>query len=349
MNGTQDSATTETYEDEGALDPRAAAQLLAQTRRQAQRELDFRSPWLSLFASAVTLAAFGAVWLSVRGQHPYKGPTAVSLVVLYAVVLMRIGSVVYAHRRARAGVSGRSVSQRRAEGAGLVVALVAVYVLMGALAHAGASDSVVYGVYVVTATLIVLGAFWAGRSAVREDWLGLGIVDRVHARRRGQRVRRTPRGVAERRCGLLRRAPWIQRHASLAAPRAPNRRMSADTLDTLIHVPARLQIVATLAALPEGDALSFTRLQEMIGLTPGNLITHLRKLEDADYLISEKTGNGPASRTSVALTHRGRAALERLHRDAARHAQRTARAFLSRAGRRPAGRGGKRGLRPRCR
>jgi DNA-binding transcriptional ArsR family regulator len=85
--------------------------------------------------------------------------------------------------------------------------------------------------------------------------------------------------------------------------------MTIDALDPLIHVPARLQIVATLAALPDGDELSFTRLQEMIELTPGNLITHLRKLEDADNLTSEKTGNGPASRTSVALTYRGRAAL----------------------------------------
>ena len=85
---------------------------------------------------------------------------------------------------------------------------------------------------------------------------------------------------------------------------------TSNTLDPLIHVPARLRIVATLAALSEGDALSFTRLQEMIELTPGNLITHLRKLEEADYVVTEKTGNGPASRTSVALTHRGRAALE---------------------------------------
>jgi len=85
---------------------------------------------------------------------------------------------------------------------------------------------------------------------------------------------------------------------------------TADTLDPLIHVPARLRIVVTLAALPEGDALSFTRLQNMIGLTPGNLITHLRKLEDSGYLSTEKTGNGVASRTSVALSNRGRAALE---------------------------------------
>jgi len=86
--------------------------------------------------------------------------------------------------------------------------------------------------------------------------------------------------------------------------------MTSAGLDPLIHVPARLRIVATLAALPGDDALSFTRLQEMIGLTPGNLITHLRKLEEAGYVGTEKSGNGASSRTSVALTRRGREALE---------------------------------------
>lgn len=86
--------------------------------------------------------------------------------------------------------------------------------------------------------------------------------------------------------------------------------MAGQELDALIHVPARLRIVGTLAALPEGDTLSFTRLQDLIGLTPGNLITHLRKLEDAGYLGTQKTGNGASSRTSVALTPEGRAALD---------------------------------------
>jgi hypothetical protein len=175
MNETFDSDTTETDEDERGLDPRDAARLLVQTQRRAQRELDFRSPWLSLLAAAAALVAFGAVWLSVRAQHPYKGPTVVGLLGLYAVVAIRIATGVYAHRRATAGVSGRSVSQRRAEGATLGVALVAVYVLMGALANNGASDAVVYGVYVGTATLIVLGTFWAARSALREDSMGLGL------------------------------------------------------------------------------------------------------------------------------------------------------------------------------
>jgi DNA-binding MarR family transcriptional regulator len=80
-------------------------------------------------------------------------------------------------------------------------------------------------------------------------------------------------------------------------------------LDPLIHVPTRLKIVAALAALPDGDTLSFTRLQDLIGLTPGNLIIHLRKLEDAGYLSSEKTRNGTAPQTTVTLTSKGRDAL----------------------------------------
>jgi DNA-binding MarR family transcriptional regulator len=86
--------------------------------------------------------------------------------------------------------------------------------------------------------------------------------------------------------------------------------MTSADLDPLIHAPARLRIVATLAALPEGDTVSFTRLQNVIGLTPGNLITHLRKLEGAGYIETARNGNGPASRTTVALTHEGRSALQ---------------------------------------
>jgi DNA-binding MarR family transcriptional regulator len=82
-------------------------------------------------------------------------------------------------------------------------------------------------------------------------------------------------------------------------------------LDPLIHVPARLRLLVTLAALQDGDSLSFTRLQEVIGLTPGNLITHLRKLEDAGYVETSKSGSGVSARTSVSLTHEGRSALDR--------------------------------------
>jgi DNA-binding MarR family transcriptional regulator len=83
-----------------------------------------------------------------------------------------------------------------------------------------------------------------------------------------------------------------------------------DELDPVIHAPARLRVVVTLATLRDADNLSFTRLQELLGLTPGNLITHLRKLEDAGYVTTVKSGRGVNARTSVSLSQQGRKALD---------------------------------------
>jgi DNA-binding MarR family transcriptional regulator len=87
--------------------------------------------------------------------------------------------------------------------------------------------------------------------------------------------------------------------------------MNDEELDPVIHVPARLRIMVTLATLPEGDDLSFTRLGEVIGLTPGNLITHLRKLEAAQYVTTVRSGRGVTARTSISITRQGRSALDR--------------------------------------
>jgi DNA-binding MarR family transcriptional regulator len=81
-------------------------------------------------------------------------------------------------------------------------------------------------------------------------------------------------------------------------------------LDPIIHVPTRLRIVVALATLPDGDSLSFARLQQLLDLTAGNLITHIRKLEDVGYVASVKSRHNGAARTSIRLTHAGRAALE---------------------------------------
>jgi DNA-binding MarR family transcriptional regulator len=87
--------------------------------------------------------------------------------------------------------------------------------------------------------------------------------------------------------------------------------MTDTELDPVIHAPARLRIAVTLSALREGDYLSFSRMQQLLGLTPGNLITHLRKLEEAGYVASVKPVSEGQARTDLYLTHAGRAALER--------------------------------------
>jgi len=81
-------------------------------------------------------------------------------------------------------------------------------------------------------------------------------------------------------------------------------------LDTVIHAPARLRVVATLAALGTGDELSFPKLQKLLDMTAGNLSTHLRKLEDAGYVRVTKTHEGRTPATYLALTRRGRDAFE---------------------------------------
>ena len=160
---------------EGALDPREAARLLEQTRREAQRRFDLSSPLLSLLGAAVVLGAFGAVWLSVRGQHPYTGPTAAGLLVMYGILACWIGVVVTFRRRAMAGLSGRSVRQQRAYAAAVVTALVGVSVFQGVLKHDGVSRAIVYGIYPPTAQLIALGALGAAIAAAREEWPGFGV------------------------------------------------------------------------------------------------------------------------------------------------------------------------------
>lgn len=81
-------------------------------------------------------------------------------------------------------------------------------------------------------------------------------------------------------------------------------------LDPVIHAQARLRIVAALATLEPSDQITFPRLQELLDMTAGNFSTHLRKLEDAAYVVVEKTHRGRTPVTYIALTIAGRRAFE---------------------------------------
>lgn len=86
--------------------------------------------------------------------------------------------------------------------------------------------------------------------------------------------------------------------------------MTEAELDPVIHSQARLRVVAALAPFPQGDRIAFTKLQELLGMTAGNLSTHLRKLEDAHYVEMEKSFQGRTPVTHISLTPRGRLAFE---------------------------------------
>ena len=168
--GTNNSATA----DDDKLDPTEAAEILTQATRQAQREFDPTPPWKLVVMGFVALLAFGALWLSVLGQHPYTGPNALGLVVTYVLIIGLIGVSVSTTKRATAGVTGPSVRQRRTVIAAFVVVYIAVYVFMGALRYLGVSHAIVYGVYPAVGPLIIVGAAAAGLAAAKENWLDLG-------------------------------------------------------------------------------------------------------------------------------------------------------------------------------
>ena len=79
-------------------------------------------------------------------------------------------------------------------------------------------------------------------------------------------------------------------------------------LDEIIHQPTRLRMMTMLVAQPEGGRLSYGFIQRTLGLTGGNLTTHLRKLEDAGHLAMTKEFLDSKPRTWVEASEGGRRA-----------------------------------------
>src|SRR5690606_8865911 len=111
-----------------------------------------------------------------------------------------------------------------------------------------------------------------------------------------------PRVRARRRRRLPHRRPLV---VAVDAARAPPSRCGDAVmieLDPGTHAQARLRITSALATLGRDGKISFPRLQELLGMTAGNLSTHLRRLEDAGYVTVEKTHERRTPVTYVALS-----------------------------------------------
>ncbi len=100
--------------------------------------------------------------------------------------------------------------------------------------------------------------------------------------------------------------------ASAAAARLPREAAGpprpAVDLDRVIHERMRLGIVSALAV---SETLGFVELKRLMKTTDGNLSVHARRLEEAGYVLCEKSFAGRMPRTEYRLTEAGRRALER--------------------------------------
>jgi hypothetical protein len=174
MQGTRDIDETTTADDGDGLDPLEAARLLAQTKRDAKRQFNLRPPWITAFGGAVILVGYGALWLSTRNQHPYSGPSAGAIVLVYVAVVGSIAVSAKIYQRATAGVGGPSVRQQRVEGLAILISYLGSPVIQGAMKHYGASHAIVYGVIPAAVPLIVIGTTLVGIAVSKEDWPQFG-------------------------------------------------------------------------------------------------------------------------------------------------------------------------------
>lgn len=78
-------------------------------------------------------------------------------------------------------------------------------------------------------------------------------------------------------------------------------------IDEIIHQRTRLAIMATLAGV---ERLEFNEIKAELGLTDGNLSTHAAALERAGYIKIRKAFKGKKPHTSLAMTAKGREAME---------------------------------------
>ena len=81
--------------------------------------------------------------------------------------------------------------------------------------------------------------------------------------------------------------------------------------DEVIHQSTRLRLGAALNALPQGEAIEFPRLKDVMQLTDGNLGAHLNTLSNAGYVTVVKDDSERRPRTLITLTSAGKAAFDR--------------------------------------
>ena len=74
-------------------------------------------------------------------------------------------------------------------------------------------------------------------------------------------------------------------------------------VDRIIHEPARLRILTILSGV---DVADFTFLCTTLGLTKGNLSSHMDRLEKAGYIEVRKSFNGKIPHTDYRLTGVGK-------------------------------------------
>lgn len=77
-------------------------------------------------------------------------------------------------------------------------------------------------------------------------------------------------------------------------------------LNETIHQTIRLRVMAALVTLENDAEVDFSTLRSLLDVTDGNLGAHLRKLEEAGYILVNKSFVDRKPRTFISATPEGR-------------------------------------------
>jgi DNA-binding HxlR family transcriptional regulator len=79
-------------------------------------------------------------------------------------------------------------------------------------------------------------------------------------------------------------------------------------VDKILHQQYRAEIIRILL---HKERMSFQALKEILGLTDGNLSTHLHTLDEAKYVSLEKKYDANKPKTIIVLTSKGRESFDK--------------------------------------
>jgi hypothetical protein len=160
--------------EDDVLDARQAAELLQRGADHARERLMVNQPLIYGVWGLAWLIGCGAMWLSVLGHHPFRGASG------WASAVLGIGLAIVATGitagRASSGIGGVSARQGRMYGLSWPTGFGALFVIIGAASHFGASRKLM-GVLGAAGPLLLVGLIYMLAAGMWLDrvmfWLGV--------------------------------------------------------------------------------------------------------------------------------------------------------------------------------
>jgi len=156
--------------EDDVLDARQAAELLRRSADHARERLIVNQPLIYGAWGLAWLIGCGAMWLSVLGQHPFRGAAGWASAVLGVGIGLAIVVTAIATVRASSGVGGVSARQGMMFGLAWPVGFAALFIIIGAASHFGASARVM-GVLGAAGPLLLVGLIYMVAAGLWLDWV----------------------------------------------------------------------------------------------------------------------------------------------------------------------------------